>query len=108
MTGDGTRRRSSPSRLVPKIALGILSLAVTLGLCEAAARLVYPKPPVPGREPQITYVRDPELGYVHVSNAQGWIDDGWVTINSKGFRGRETQIPKPQTRFRIMTLGDSV
>jgi lysophospholipase L1-like esterase len=81
---------------------------LALGLCELGARLLYPAPPDPTRQPQITYLYDPEIRYVNVPNQKGWIDDGFVTMNSRGFRGRETDIPKPAGRFRIVVIGDSL
>jgi len=91
-----------------KIALGLFSTFLALGLCEVTARLFFPAPPDPTRQPQITYRYDPEIRYVNVPNQKGWIDDGFVTMNSQGFRGRETDIPKPPGRFRIVTIGDSL
>lgn len=91
-----------------KIALGLFSTLLALVVCELAARLYFPAPPDPTRQPQITYLYDPEIRYVNVPNQKGWIDDGFVTMNSKGFRGRETDIPKPAGRFRIVIIGDSL
>lgn len=90
--------------------LGLGAAATLLGLagCEIAARLVFPAPPDPTREPQIVYRVDPEVRYVLAPNQQGWIDDGFVTTNSRGFRGGEVEVPKPQGRVRIVALGDSV
>src|SRR5436309_1458419 len=101
----------TPGRKTPlsfKLALGLLSTIFALGVCEIAARIIFPAPPDPTREPQITYRYDPEIRYVNVPNQKGWIDDGFVTMNSQGFRGRETDIPKPAGRFRIVTIGDSL
>jgi lysophospholipase L1-like esterase len=54
------------------------------------------------------YRVDPEVRYVLLPNQKGWVDDGFVTTNSRGFRGREVEIPKPPGRLRIVALGDSV
>ncbi len=43
-----------------------------------------------------------------VENQRGWVDDGFVTTNSLGFRGAEIAMPKPTGRFRIVAVGDSV
>lgn len=90
--------------------IGISAAATVLGLvaCELAARAVFPAPPDPTREPQIVYRVDPQVRYVLSPNQQGWIDDGFVTTNSRGFRGREVDMPKPAGRIRIVALGDSV
>jgi lysophospholipase L1-like esterase len=90
-----------------KLGLACAGTAIAFGLCEVAARMWYPAPPDPAREPQIQYQADSDIGYVHVPNQQGWIDDGWVTINSLGLRGPEPAVPKPKGVFRIMVLGDS-
>lgn len=90
--------------------LGVTAAATLLGLavCEVAARIVLPAPPDSTREPQIVYRVDPEVRYVLSPNQQGWIDDGFATTNSRGFRGGEVDIPKPPGRIRIVALGDSV
>jgi lysophospholipase L1-like esterase len=90
--------------------IGISAAATVLGLaaCEMAARVVFPAPPDPTRQPQIVYRVDPQVRYVLSPNQQGWIDDGFVTTNSRGFRGREVDMPKPAGRVRIVALGDSV
>ena len=41
------------------------------------------------------YQSDPDIRYVLLPNQRGWIDDGFVTTNSLGFRGREVTLPKP-------------
>lgn len=90
--------------------LGVSAAATVLGLaaCELAARAVFPAPPDPTREPQIVYRVDPQVRYVLMPNQKGWIDDGFVTTNSRGFRGREVDAPKPPGRIRMVALGDSV
>jgi lysophospholipase L1-like esterase len=94
--------------LRPKIGLAVFTALLMLGLCELAARGFLPAPPNGTRQPEIVYRYDPEIRYVHVPNQQGWIDDGLVSINSLGFRGREVVVPKPTGRFRVVVLGDSV
>ena len=69
---------------------------------------MFPAPPDPTRQPQIVYRVDPEVRYVLSPNQKGWVDDGFVTTNSRGFRGGEVDIPKPPGRLRIVALGDSV
>src|SRR5262252_1399109 len=95
---------SAPRRtpLVFKLILFVFATTIGLALCEIGARLLYPAPPDPTREPQIAYRYDPELRYVLVPNQKGWIDDGLVTVNSLGFRGREVVTPKPAGRLRIV------
>jgi hypothetical protein len=55
---------------------------------------------------------------LHVfSSAYGWagrpgavapMGDGLVTLNAKGYRGRELPLPKPADRVRVVVLGDSI
>jgi lysophospholipase L1-like esterase len=88
--------------------LAVFTTALMLAVAELSARVVFPAPPDPTRQPQIVYRYDPEIRYVLAANQHGWIDDGFVTVNSNGFRGRETAIPKPPGRFRVVLVGDSV
>jgi len=88
------------------LALG-LALAVAFGLCETAARVMYPAPPEPVREPQLLYQSHPELGFIHVPNQAGYLDDGLATINALGLRGVEPDVPKPAGSFRVLAIGDS-
>lgn len=91
-----------------KIALMGSALLVAILGCELAARVLLPAPPDPTRQPQIVYRPDPEVRYALAPNQHGWIDDGFVTTNSSGFRGADVEMPKPPGRFRIVVLGDSV
>jgi lysophospholipase L1-like esterase len=99
--------RSSPP-LGFKVALALIALLVAFLICELGARAVFPRPPDDLREPQIVYLFDPEIGYVLAPSQQGWSNDGFMTVNSLGFRGPEVALPKPPGRFRVVLLGDSV
>jgi lysophospholipase L1-like esterase len=90
------------------LGVGVAATLLGLAACEVGARVVFPAPPDPTRQPQIVYRVDPEVRYVLWPNQKGWVDDGFVTTNSRGFRGGETDIPKPQGRLRIVVIGDSV
>jgi lysophospholipase L1-like esterase len=96
------------SRLLPKIGLAMFSVFIMVGVCEAVARVFLPAPPDAAREPQIAFYYDPEIRYVYAPNQKGWIDDGFVNINSLGFRGRDVVVPKPPGHFRVVVIGDSV
>jgi lysophospholipase L1-like esterase len=96
-------RRSSA-----KVTVAAVAVFVALGACELIARVVLPAPPDDTREPRIAYRYDPEIRYVLSPSQQGWIDDGWLTINSLGFRGHEIETPKPPGALRIAVIGDSV
>jgi lysophospholipase L1-like esterase len=99
----GTRQRRSS-----KLLLAAVAVLMAFGVCEVAARALLPAPPDDTKEPRIAYRYDPEIRYVLAPSQQGWIDDGWLTINSLGFRGPEVVTPKPAGTFRIVVIGDSV
>jgi lysophospholipase L1-like esterase len=90
-----------------KLMVAAVALLVGAGLCELAARVVYPAPPEPSREPQILYQYHPDLGFLHVPNQTGWLDDGQATINAMGLRGDLPETPKPANSVRILAIGDS-
>ena len=48
----------------------------------------------------------PGLSYEMIAHAKD--ENGFYSINSKGIRDREFEIPKPDDVFRIIVLGDSV
>ena len=90
-----------------KLALLGLGMVVGLVLCELTARAIYAVPPEPAREPQIVYRREADVGFLHLPNQAGWIDDGFVTINDLGLRGAAPARPKPPAAFRVLATGDS-
>jgi lysophospholipase L1-like esterase len=90
-----------------KLAAAAMAAVVACGLCEIAARIAFPAPPDPAREPQILYQSDPDVGFLHVPNQRGWLDDGLATINSLGLRGELPVMPKPAGSIRILAIGDS-
>lgn len=94
-------------RLLPKLVAALSAFAVAFALCEMAARIVFPAPPDPTRTPQIVYTYSDDLGYIHLPNQEGWIDDGFVTINALGFRGPEPKVPKPDDVLRLLVIGSS-
>jgi lysophospholipase L1-like esterase len=97
-----------PTKMRRRLGLALGATLFAAATCELAARAVFPAPPNPTRQPQIQYRVDPEIRYTTIPNQRGWIDDGFVTTNSLGFRGPETTLPKPPHRFRIVAIGDSV
>ena len=105
---EGGPGRMQKPGLLRRLSLLCIAIAVSLMLCELLARLVFPAPPYPYREPQILFVRDPQLGFFHQPSQVGWLDDGKATINSLGLRGREVDMPKPAAVYRIFVVGDSV
>jgi lysophospholipase L1-like esterase len=103
-----TSETSLRQRFLPKVGLALVAIGVACGLCELGARMTFPRPPIASREPQITFLYDPEIRYVMAPSQKGWIDDGPTTLNSLGFRGAEVTIPKPHGRFRVVVIGDSL
>jgi lysophospholipase L1-like esterase len=91
-----------------RIGLAAGATLFALATCELATRAMFPAPPDPTRQPQIVYQSDPDIRYVLAPQQRGWIDDGFVTTNSLGFRGREVVLPKPHGRLRIVAIGDSI
>lgn len=93
--------------LAAKLGAAAAAMLVSLGLCEVAARVMYPTPPEPMREPQIMYQADPNVGFLHVPNQTGYQDDGLATINAMGLRGALPAVPKPAGSVRVLAVGDS-
>jgi lysophospholipase L1-like esterase len=94
-------------RLRTKLLAAAAALMIGLSLAEIAARAFYPRPPELGREPQLRYRSDPEVGFIHVSNQSGYLDDGLATINDLGLRGARPEVPKPANAVRVLAIGDS-
>src|SRR5262245_4317968 len=94
------------------LALALVSVAVTLGLLELAARLWVsrgqPAPP-PSHRPISRY--HPRLGWDKPPGGRMRLTrdeyDVTIAINSKGLRGPERDYPKPPGTARILILGDS-
>lgn len=101
-------RSTTRPRLAVRLAVATVAIVIALGICELGARMIFPRPPDPAREPQLTHLYDPDVRYVMAPSQQGWIDDGLITVNSLGFRGKEVAIPKPPGRFRVVVIGDSL
>ena len=89
--------------MLRNLGLLVLSLFVTLAVCEGLLRVfgsgVLPRPDL--------YVDDPVVGK---RLRPGWSGDEFqapVTINSKGLRNPEIPYEKPAGTYRILALGDS-
>src|SRR5688572_16830141 len=55
------------------------------------------------------WVQDPVLGARMRPGYRGPDDHGVeVEVNSQGLRGPEVEVPKPEGRFRVVAMGDSV
>jgi len=93
--------------LKTKLAVLAAAMFVAFGLCEIGARLMFPAPQDPGREPRILFQSQPWGGFVHLPNQQGWMDDGFITVNSLGLRGPEPESPRVPGHPRVLAIGDS-
>ena len=93
--------------LLSKLLAATASVAIAGGACEVGARLLYPAPPYPMREPQLLFRARPDVGLLHVPNQTGYLDDGLATINRLGFRGPAPRSPKPDGLVRVLAVGDS-
>jgi lysophospholipase L1-like esterase len=108
----GGRARS----ILVNLMLLFASLAVMVGLVEVTLRVFFTyqfHPLVPSGERGLFWEYDPDLGWRHRPGMTGrfqkpGIFDTKVTINSRGFRGREyADNPAPGVR-RVVVLGDSI
>ena len=106
MSPDATSR-SPHFGLRVKLLAAAVAAVLAFGVCEIAARLAFPSPPNPLRDPQILYQSDPDVGFIHVPNQHGWLDDGFANINALGLRGPMPEMPKPAGSIRILAIGDS-
>jgi lysophospholipase L1-like esterase len=85
--------------------LMVLAISLLLGLVaiEALVRMT-------GRDRPLLWQPDPQLGWRHIPHAQlRWQEegDGWVKINSLGFRDVERTVQKAPGTLRIAVFGDS-
>jgi lysophospholipase L1-like esterase len=106
-TPDPARDHAVRGGLTTKVLTASVSLLIGLGAAEVAARVWFDAPPNPFREPQLRFERRPEMGWLHVPNQTGYLDDGLASINELGIRGRLPEMPKPSDSLRILALGDS-
>jgi hypothetical protein len=87
-----------------KLALILVSIFISLAVCEVALRLLGYK------YSGSTYTADQLLGWSLRPGASAWeVDEGvaWSKINSHGFRDRERTESKPPGVYRVAVLGDS-
>lgn len=95
-----------------KAALAVVSILLTLGVLEVAARAVLGARP-PGKSgEQLAYTQfDAELGWRNRPGATAIYRrreyETTVTINALGFRDIERPVAAPPDRPRILVLGDS-
>ena len=108
--------RLSAGRIVINTAIVCASLGLAAGATEIFIRLFSPvryHPLVPSAERGLFWQYDEHLGWLHRPGASGrfrkaGVFDTQVTINSRGFRGREHLDEAPPGVRRIVVLGDSI
>lgn len=94
-------------KVLRKLGIAVAALVVFLLLAELGARLAEPGPiSLYDTNP---YARDAAgvLPHVHKPDFSGRWDSTWYETNSRGWRGPEVPMPKPEGEFRILALGDS-
>jgi hypothetical protein len=105
VAGAAPERRVASGRLALALATTALVALAVLG-AELVARLVAPGYLVESRGPHVfseTYGWATRAGVATLTSA------GRLTLNDRGFRGRELPLPRPgATLTRVVVLGDSV
>jgi lysophospholipase L1-like esterase len=96
-----------PSRGLANMGLLAISIAVTVGVLELAARLVFPAP-LAWHYPQTQYVADPKLIFALRPNQRSFSADKSVAINERGFRGPVVPYERTPGKHRVVFLGDSI
>jgi len=94
-----------------KLALAVVSFAVTLGVLEMGVRLAHLEVNDHVNEMRkygLLLVRDPAGYFRHPPGASAVLQRVTMRFNSLGMRGEEPRSPKPPGTFRILCLGDSV
>jgi lysophospholipase L1-like esterase len=92
-------------RVIQKLSISLLSLAIVLLLCELAARWAEPGPfSLWDRSP---YEPAPGLVHEHVPNFTGRWDGTWYEINCDGARGPDVVPVYSLGEYRVLALGDS-
>ena len=99
------------SSVLGKLALGVVSLALTVGVLEIGVRLAHLEVNDHANEMRkygLVLVQD-AAGYSrHRPGVSAVIQRVTMRFNSLGMRGEEPRSPKPPQTFRILCLGDSV
>jgi lysophospholipase L1-like esterase len=94
-------------RTWPSFLLAAVATVSGFVLAEGLLRWTLP-PPVSWRAPQERYRNHPTRLFDLRPNQQVFTHDKPARINALGFRGAEIESPKPEGRFRIVVMGDSV
>ena len=99
-------RSSRMNRVLPNIALVVISFFLAGALSEFVLRVRFGAPPA-WTFPQESYLPDTEIGFRLKPGQHAFTHDQPVEINSLGLRDRDyPRIPAPGVR-RLLALGDS-
>lgn len=103
-TGSGPR--SAPRERIFKLLAVVLSLALVFAAAEIGLRMLA------RFTPYIAKVSEYEtghylLGKALIPGARHVTRSARISVNSRGFRGREFEVPKPAGVYRIFALGGS-
>jgi len=99
------------AKVLGRVALAVLGLALALLLLEGGVRLMGIAPPAEALPP--LWEPHPYLGWFHIPNSGGlWYSEygeyqADVHINARGLRDREIGYDNPHNAYRILVLGDS-
>ena len=102
-----------PQRMKKRLAIGLASLALSLGVAELAVRGLDIAPEFyPVQAGRFRLSKNPRIGYELVpdfdADGSGRMLDFRGKANSLGFRDRERTPEKPDGTFRVIVLGDSI
>lgn len=93
------------------IALAFASIVFAAGLCELGLRLAGGEPVAVNPDQRHFWVHHPTLGWANRPGASGVFDNGYfrvhVAINSRGLRGPEVPLARPDDVRRVVVVGDS-
>jgi hypothetical protein len=98
-------------KVLGRVALAVLGLALALLVLEGGVRLMGIAPPADPLPP--LWEPHSYLGWFHISNSGGlWYSEygeyqANVHINARGLRDREIGYENPRNAYRVLVLGDS-
>ncbi len=101
-----TPRTARRERLLMTVALSFV-LLVVFAVGEVALRVISKTSAYAPKVEMPFYEKHSYLGKTLTPNARYSTSSVTLTVNSRGFRGAEFDVPKPSNRFRIFALGGS-
>ncbi len=101
------RRSTTRAAVSANLTLLLVSLGVTLGVCELLARVFLPAP-LPWLFPQVSYRPDPTLVFTLAPEQRAYSADKQVGINARGMRGALVPYARTPDTARLLFIGDSI